>query len=72
MPSSAPHWVNFRVTARVSSDKPKKFSSHTCAWQKREIVHRFDLACCTSQDEFRREKHAITRSGQIKVPALPR
>src|SRR5262249_26555606 len=29
---------------------------------------RFDLACCTSGDQFRREARAITRAGQIKAP----
>jgi uncharacterized protein YPO0396 len=38
------------------------------AWLERELVHRFDLACCTSQDQFRRETRAITRTGQIKAP----
>jgi len=37
-------------------------------WLEREIAHRFDLACCTSQDQFRREIRAITRAGQIKAP----
>lgn len=37
-------------------------------WLEREVAHRFDLACCTSQEEFRREVKAITRSGQIKAP----
>ena len=38
------------------------------AWLERELAHRFDLACCTSQDQFRREARAITRAGQIKAP----
>lgn len=37
-------------------------------WLEREVAHRFDLACCTTPDEFRREIKAITRSGQIKAP----
>ena len=37
-------------------------------WLEREVVHRFDLACCSSQDQFRREARAITRAGQIKAP----
>ncbi|HWQ25687.1 MAG TPA: ATP-binding protein [Chlorobaculum sp.] len=37
-------------------------------WLEREIAHRFDLVCCTSQEEFRREKKAITLAGQIKMP----
>ena len=36
------------------------------AWLERELAHRFDLACCGSQDQFRRETRAITRAGQIK------
>jgi len=35
-------------------------------WLERELAHRFDVACCTSQAQFRRETHAITRAGQIK------
>jgi len=36
-------------------------------WLEREVAHRFDVACCTTQEEFRREARAITRAGQIKV-----
>ncbi len=38
------------------------------AWLERELAHRFDLACCTSPEQFRRELRAITRAGQIKAP----
>jgi uncharacterized protein YPO0396 len=37
-------------------------------WLEREIGHRFDLVCCESQEEFRREKKAITLFGQVKMP----
>lgn len=37
-------------------------------WLEREVAHRFDLACCTTQEQFRRETRAITRAGQIKAP----
>uniref|UniRef100_Q3ASB7 ATP-dependent exonuclease SbcCD, C subunit-like protein n=1 Tax=Chlorobium chlorochromatii (strain CaD3) TaxID=340177 RepID=Q3ASB7_CHLCH len=37
-------------------------------WIEREVSHRFDLICCTTQEEFRREKKAITPAGQIKSP----
>ena len=37
-------------------------------WLEREVAHRFDLVCCDSQEEFRREKKAITVAGQIKMP----
>ncbi len=36
------------------------------AWLEQEIAHRFDVACCENQQQFRREKSAITRNGQIK------
>ena len=36
------------------------------AWLERELAQRFDLACCTSAEQFRREARAITRAGQTK------
>ncbi len=36
------------------------------AWLEREVAQRFDVACCTGQEQFRRETRAITRAGQIK------
>jgi uncharacterized protein YPO0396 len=51
--------------ARKLSVKP---DSPHYGWLEREVAHRFDLACCTSQDQFRREARAITRAGQIKAP----
>ncbi len=46
----------------VKSDSP------FCEWIEREVAHRFDLACCRSSEQFRREIRAITRAGQIKTP----
>ncbi|MEX2381198.1 MAG: ATP-binding protein [Opitutales bacterium] len=37
-------------------------------WLERELVHRFDVACCQTQEEFRRQTRAISRAGQIKMP----
>jgi len=37
-------------------------------WIEREVARRFNLACCASQEQFRRETRAITRAGQIKAP----
>ena len=37
-------------------------------WLERETAHRFDVACCATQEQFRRETRAITRAGQIKAP----
>ncbi len=36
-------------------------------WLESEVYRRFDLACCTDQEQFRRETLAITRAGQIKA-----
>ena len=35
-------------------------------WLDRAVHERFDLACCITQDQFRREEKAVTRAGQIK------
>lgn len=35
-------------------------------WVEREIALRFDVACCQTQEQFRRETKAMTRAGQIK------
>jgi uncharacterized protein YPO0396 len=37
-------------------------------WLERELSHRFDVACCATQEQFRRETRAVTRAGQIKDP----
>lgn len=38
-------------------------------WLERELAHRFDVACCATPEQFRREPRAITRAGQIKDPS---
>ncbi|MFZ2855477.1 MAG: ATP-binding protein [Rhodocyclaceae bacterium] len=38
-------------------------------WLDRELARRFDVACCVTQEQFRRETRAITRAGQIKDPS---
>jgi uncharacterized protein YPO0396 len=38
-------------------------------WLERELAHRFDVACCATQEQFRRETRAITQAGQIKEPS---
>jgi uncharacterized protein YPO0396 len=35
-------------------------------WLQAEINRRFDVACCDTQDQFRREPKAVTRAGQTK------
>jgi uncharacterized protein YPO0396 len=72
--------VYFHVRARKAAALPelhrdslvrklaiKKESSHY-DWLERELAHRFDVACCATQEQFRRETRAITRAGQIKDP----
>ena len=49
--------------ARKMAVKP---DSPFYAWLERELAHRFDLACCSGQEQFRKEARAITRAGQIK------
>ena len=36
-------------------------------WLDTEISQRFNVACCSAQEQFRREEKAITRAGQIKA-----
>lgn len=37
------------------------------AWIEAELARRFDVACCDSMDQFRREQRAITQNGQVKA-----
>ncbi len=72
--------VYFRVRERVRSELPSlnpdslvrklqvKPDSPFYDWIEREVAHRFDLACCENQDQFRRKTRAITKAGQIKAP----
>ncbi|HEX5054930.1 MAG TPA: ATP-binding protein [Gammaproteobacteria bacterium] len=50
---------------RMLSIKP---DSPFYAWLERELGQRFDIACCDTPEQFRRETRALTRSGQIKAP----
>jgi uncharacterized protein YPO0396 len=38
-------------------------------WLERELSVRFDVACCATQEQFRRETRAVTLAGQIKDPS---
>lgn len=72
--------VYFRVREGVRKDMPSLYpdslvrklrlkpDSSFYDWLEREVSHRFDLACCVSQEQFRRETRAVTRAGQIKAP----
>jgi uncharacterized protein YPO0396 len=71
--------VYFRVRASTRSELPSlhpvslvrklsvKPDSPFYQWLDREVAHRFDVACCSTQEQFRRETKAITRAGQIKA-----
>jgi uncharacterized protein YPO0396 len=72
--------VYFRVRPGTRSELPElhrdslarklavKPDSPFYDWLERELAHRFDVACCATQEQFRREARAITRAGQIKMP----
>jgi uncharacterized protein YPO0396 len=71
--------VYFRVRARVRSSEPSlhpdslarkievKPDSPCYDWLEHEIAQRFNVACCATQEQFRREARAITKAGQIKA-----
>lgn len=71
--------VYFRVRPKAATEMPNlhpdslvhkvviKPDSPFFAWLESEVCRRFDLACCTNQERFRRETQAITRAGQIKA-----
>jgi len=71
--------VYFRVRHAKSAELPalhpdslvRKISikpdSPFYGWLENAIWHRFDVACCSTQEQFRRETRAITRAGQIKA-----
>lgn len=73
--------IYFHVRARKTSDLPElhrdslvrklaiKPDSPHYDWLERELSHRFDVACCATQEQFRRETRGITRAGQIKDPS---
>jgi len=50
--------------ARKLSVKPE---SKFYPWLEAELARRFDYACCDTVEQFRREKRAVTRAGQIKA-----
>ncbi|MDH4275544.1 MAG: ATP-dependent exonuclease SbcCD, C subunit-like protein [Gammaproteobacteria bacterium] len=56
--------LNANSLARKLAIKP---DSPFYSWLEHELAHRFDLACCDNQEQFRREQRALTRNGQIKA-----
>ncbi|GLC94594.1 hypothetical protein Tamer19_40020 [Cupriavidus sp. TA19] len=51
--------------ARKLAIKP---DSPLYGWLEREVAARFDVACCATHEQFRRETRAVTRAGQVKMP----
>jgi len=70
--------VYFRVVERADRGLPElhpdslvsklaiRPDSGFYSWLEYELARRFDYACCTDLDQFRRERRAVTRSGQVK------
>ena len=73
--------VYFHVRPRRQTDLPEvhrdslvrklaiKPDSVFYDWLERELAHRFDVVCCATAEQFRRETRAITRAGQVKDPS---
>lgn len=59
--------VNLHPDSLIRKLSVKPDSPHY-RWLDRELARRFNVACCVTQEQFRRETRAITRSGQIKDP----
>jgi uncharacterized protein YPO0396 len=71
--------VYYRVRANLRLDRSQlhaqslarkiaiKPDSPFYAWLESEVARRFDIACCSTQEQFRAEPRAITRAGQIKA-----
>ena len=51
--------------ARKLSVKP---DSPFYDWLELELANRFNVVCCVTQEQFRRETRAVTRAGQVKAP----
>jgi uncharacterized protein YPO0396 len=57
--TSAPNAVLHKLAIKPDSD--------FYVWLESEIARRFDHVCCDNLEQFRREKQAVTKSGQIKT-----
>ena len=57
-----PHAQSLVRKLRIKPDSPHY------EWLEQELRTRFDVACCDTGEQFRRETRAVTRSGQIKDP----
>jgi uncharacterized protein YPO0396 len=62
-PSAALHPQSLVRKLAIKPDSPHY------EWLEQELKSRFDVACCDTGEQFRREARAITRAGQIKDPS---
>jgi len=62
--AASPPSTNPDALARKLSIKP---DSPFYAWIEQELARRFDTVCCDTLDQFRRERQAVTRAGQVKA-----
>jgi uncharacterized protein YPO0396 len=67
-PRKAAHDTSLHPQSLVRKLVVKPDSPHH-DWLEQELRHRFDVACCETPEQFRRETRAITRAGQIKDPS---
>ncbi len=62
-PGGIPEFTGPRSLARKIEVKP---DSEYYEWLQAELARRFDYACCDDLTQFRRERQAVTRAGQVK------
>ena len=67
--------VRVGATASTSATNPDSLTrkliikpdSPFYGWIEQELAKRFDYVCCDSLEQFRRERQAVTRAGQVKA-----
>ncbi len=59
MPSPHPH----ALVRKLEIHQETRFYD----WLEQELHRRFDIACCETPEQFRREVRAVTRTGQVKM-----
>ncbi len=67
-PQKAPPGATLHPQSLVRKLSVKPDSPHV-DWLEHVLRQRFDVACCDSAEQFRREARAVTRAGQVKDPS---
>ncbi|MDR3279853.1 MAG: ATP-dependent exonuclease SbcCD, C subunit-like protein [Synergistaceae bacterium] len=62
-PADFPRVVQNSLSAKLEVKAGSRFEDWLCA----ELASRFNYVCCDDMDSFRREKKAVTKTGQIKA-----